>query len=57
MEREKIVYICETYYSKEFKKLMTMPGIKERAVTTLITEIRGDMQNSRLRRILHPGAG
>ena len=32
----KMVNICETYYPKEFKRLMTIPGIKERAATSLI---------------------
>ena len=40
---KKMVYICETYYSREFKRLMTIPGIKERAATSLIAEIGVDM--------------
>jgi transposase len=40
---QKMVKICQTYYPKEFKRLMTIPGIKERAATSLIAEIGVDM--------------
>ena len=41
--QNKMVTICKTYYPKEFKRLMTIPGIKERAATSLIAEIGVDM--------------
>ena len=40
---QKMVGICETHFPKEFKRLMTIPGIKERAATSLIAEIGVDM--------------
>ena len=40
---QKMAKICQTYYPKEFKRLMTIPGIKERAATSLIAEIGVDM--------------
>jgi len=40
---QKMVDICKTYYPKEFARLMTIPGIKERAATSLIAEIGVDM--------------
>ena len=40
---QKMVAICKTYYPKEFARLMTIPGIKERAATSLIAEIGVDM--------------
>ena len=40
---DKMVAICKTYYSEELKRLMTIPGIKERAATSLIAEIGTDM--------------
>ena len=40
---DKMVTICKTYYPKELKRLMTIPGIKERAATSLIAEIGTDM--------------
>ena len=39
----KMVDICRTYYPEEFRRLMTIPGIKERATTSLIAEIGVDM--------------
>ena len=39
----KMLSICKTYYPKELKRLMTIPGIKERAATSLIAEIGVDM--------------
>ena len=39
----KMVEICQTHFPKEFKRLMTIPGIKERAATSLIAEIGVDM--------------
>ena len=39
----KMVDICRTYYPEEFRRLMTIPGIKERAATSLIAEIGVDM--------------
>ena len=41
--QRKMVDICKTYYPKEFARLMTIPGIKERAATSLIAEIGVDM--------------
>ena len=40
---QKMVAICKTYYPKEFARLMTIPGIKERAATSLIADIGVDM--------------
>ena len=40
---DKMVAICKTHYPKELKRLMTIPGIKERAATSLIAEIGVDM--------------
>ena len=40
---DKMVTICKTHYPKELKRLMTIPGIKERAATSLIAEIGVDM--------------
>ena len=40
---DKMLHICKTYYPKELKRLMTIPGIKERAATSLIAEIGTDM--------------
>ena len=40
---DKMVTICKTHYPKELKRLMTIPGIKERAATSLIAEIGTDM--------------
>ena len=39
----KMVDICKRDYPKEFERLMTIPGIKERAATSLIAEIGVDM--------------
>ena len=41
--QQKMVTICKTCYPKEFARLMTIPGIKERAATSLIAEIGVDM--------------
>ncbi len=35
--------ICEKYFPEELKRLQTIPGIKERAATSLIAEIGTDM--------------
>lgn len=35
--------ICEKYFPDELKRLQTIPGIKERAATSLIAEIGTDM--------------
>ena len=40
---DKMVTICKTHYPKELKRLMTIPGIRERAATSLIAEIGTDM--------------
>ena len=40
---DKMMYICKTYYPEELRRLMTIPGIKERAATSLIAEIGVDM--------------
>jgi Transposase IS116/IS110/IS902 family. len=40
---DKMLHICQIYYPNEFKRLMTIPGIKERAATSLIAEIGVDM--------------
>ena len=41
--QDKMLQICKTYYPNELKRLMTIPGIKERAATSLIAEIGVDM--------------
>ena len=41
--QQKMVNICKAYYPKEFARLMTIPGVKERAATSLIAEIGVDM--------------
>jgi len=41
--QDKMMHICKTYYPEELRRLMTIPGIKERAVTSLIAEIGVDM--------------
>jgi len=41
--QQKMLHICRTYYPKELERLMTIPGIKERAATSLIAEIGVDM--------------
>jgi len=38
-----MLHICKTYYPDELRRLMTIPGIKERAATSLIAEIGVDM--------------
>ena len=38
-----MLHICQTYYPNELRRLMTIPGIKERAATSLIAEIGVDM--------------
>ena len=38
-----MLHICKTYYPEELRRLMTIPGIKERAATSLIAEIGVDM--------------
>ena len=35
--------ICEKHFPDELKRLQTIPGIKERAATSLIAEIGTDM--------------
>ena len=40
---DKMLHICRTYYSEELRRLMTIPGIGERAATSLIAEIGVDM--------------
>ena len=40
---DKMLQICRTYYPNELRRLMTIPGIKERAATSLIAEIGVDM--------------
>ena len=41
--QDRMLHICKTYYPNELKRLMTIPGIKERAATSLIAEIGVDM--------------
>ena len=41
--QDKMLHICRTYYPEELGRLMTIPGIKERAATSLIAEIGVDM--------------
>ena len=36
---DKMLQICNTYYPNGLRRLMTIPGIKERAATSLIAEI------------------
>jgi len=40
---EKMKAICEAKFPDEFKRLKTIPGVKERAATSLIAEIGTDM--------------
>ena len=40
---DKMMHICKTYYPEELRRLMTIPGIGERAATSLIAEIGVDM--------------
>ena len=40
---DKMLQICRTYYPDELRRLMTIPGVKERAATSLIAEIGVDM--------------
>ncbi len=40
---DKMLHICKTYYPEELRRLMTIPGIGERAATSLIAEIGVDM--------------
>jgi transposase len=40
---DKMMHICKTYYPEELIRLMTIPGIGERAATSLIAEIGVDM--------------
>ena len=40
---DKMLQICETYCPNELTRLMTIPGIRERAATSLIAEIGVDM--------------
>ena len=41
--QQKMEHICKTHFPEEFGRLMTIPGIKERAATSLIAEIGVDM--------------
>ena len=41
--QDKMLLICQTYYPNELRRLMTIPGIRERAATSLIAEIGVDM--------------
>ena len=56
---DNMLHICKTYYPEELRRLMTIPGIKERAATSLILRDRESTRdsNSRLRRTLHHGVG
>ncbi len=40
---DKMLHICKTNYPEELRRLMTIPGIGERAATSLIAEIGVDM--------------
>ena len=40
---QNMVDICREHFPKQFERLMTIPGIKERAATSLIAEIGVDM--------------
>ena len=40
---DKMLHICKTYYPEELRWLMTIPGVGERAATSLIAEIGVDM--------------
>ena len=39
----RMLEICERVFPEELKRLQTIPGIKERAATSLIAEIGTDM--------------
>ena len=40
---DRMLSVCKTHYPDELRRLMTIPGIKERAATSLIAEIGVDM--------------
>ena len=42
--QEKLAAICEREFPKEFKDLQTIPGVKERSATSILSEIGADMK-------------
>lgn len=42
--QEKLTAICEKEFPKEFKNLQTIPGVKERSATSILSEIGADMK-------------
>lgn len=41
--QQKLTALCEKHYPEEFKRIQTIPGIKERAATTIIAETGCEM--------------
>ena len=42
--QEKLTAICEKEFPKEFQNLQTIPGVKERSATSILSEIGADMK-------------
>ena len=42
--QEKLAAICESEFPKEFENLKTVPGVKERSATSILSEIGADMK-------------
>lgn len=42
--QEKLTAICKKEFPKEFKNLQTIPGVKERSATSILSEIGADMK-------------
>ena len=42
--QEKLTAICQKEFPKEFKNLQTIPGVKERSATSILSEIGADMK-------------
>jgi len=41
---KKLTAMCETHFPKEYKRLQTIPGVKERATSAIIAETGVDMK-------------
>lgn len=41
---KKLMQMCETHFPKEYKRLQTIPGVKERAASAIIAETGVDMK-------------
>ena len=42
--QEKLTAICKKEFPKEFENLQTIPGVKERSATSILSEIGADMK-------------